>query len=77
MDDDIGDVNLCTLHCELHNTEQLLVSLGLAAYRCGSLKECNIVLVDHGPETMVKDCKFVKLKEGQDKDVSRRNIEIR
>lgn len=77
MDVDVRDVNLCALHCELRNTEQLLLSLGLTAHRCGSLNECNSVLADYGPETMVKDRIIVKLKEGQDTDVNRHNIKIR
>ena len=48
---EVGDVNLCALHCELRNTEQLLVSLGLTTYKCQSLKECNSVLAEYGPET--------------------------
>ena len=38
--------DLCALHCELRNTEQLLSSLGLTAHRCRSLKECNKVLAE-------------------------------
>ena len=71
MDVEVADVNLCALHCELRNTEQLLMSLGLTAHRCGSLKECNLVLAEYGPETMVKDWIVVKLKEGQDTDVKK------
>lgn len=77
MDVEVADVNLCALHCELRNTEQLLMSLGLTAHRCGSLKECNLVLAEYGPETMVKDRIVVKLKEGQDTDVKKHNIKIR
>jgi len=77
MDFEVSDVNLCALHCELRNTEQLLMSLGLTAHRCGSLKECNLVLAEYGPETMVKDRIVVKLKEGQDTDVQKHNIKIR
>ena len=68
MDIEVADVNLCALHSELRNTEQLLSSLGLTAHRCGSLKECNKVLAEYGPETM---------KEGQDTDVDKHNIKIR
>ena len=46
-----SDVNLCALHCELRNTEQLLMSLGLTAHICGSLREGNEVLPEYGPET--------------------------
>ena len=77
MDIEVADVNLCALHCELRNTEQLLSSLGLTAHRCGSLKECNKVLAEYGPETMTKDRIIVKLKEGQDTDVDKHNIKVR
>lgn len=77
MDVEVSDVNLCALHCELRNTEQLLKSLGLTAYRCGSLKECNQVLAEYGPETMVKDRIVVKLKEGQHTDAGKHNVKIR
>ena len=71
FDVEVSDVNLCALHCELRNTEQLLASLGLTAHRCGSLKECNLVLSEYGPETMVKDRIVVKLKEGQQTEVDK------
>lgn len=77
FDVEVSDVNLCSLHCELRNTEQLLASLGLTAHRCGSLKECNLVLSEYGPETMVKDRIIVKLKEGQQTDVDKHNIKVR
>lgn len=77
MDVEVADVNLCALHCELRNTEQLLTSLGLTAHNCGSLKECNLVLSEYGPETMVKDRVVVKMKEGQDTDAKKHNIKIR
>lgn len=79
MDVEVSDVNLCALHCELRNTEQLLASLGLTAHRCGSLKEklCNLVLSEYGPDTIVKDRIVVKLKEGQQTDVNKHNIKVR
>ena len=77
MDVEESNVNLCALHCELRNTEQLLMSLGLTAHRYDSLKECNKVLSEiYGPETMVKDRIVVKLKKGRDTDVSKQNIKI-
>ena len=29
LEEDLSSINLCALHCELRNTEQLLSSLGL------------------------------------------------
>ena len=63
LEEELCDVNLCALHCELRNTEQLLISLGMFAYDCGSLKDCNYALSEYGPDNMKgerQDC-------GQDK----------
>lgn len=38
LEEDLSHINLCSLHCEMHNTEQLLGSLGLSAYRVGCLR---------------------------------------
>ena len=44
------DFSYINLHCELCNTEQLLTSLGLFAYKMGSLPDCNDELSQYGPE---------------------------
>ena len=36
--EDLSSVSLCALHMEMQNTEQLIGSLGLFAYKCGSLR---------------------------------------
>lgn len=77
LDEELSSINLCSLHCEMRNCEQLLGSLGLFAYRVGSLDELNQALSDHGPES----CKgfprvTVKLKPGQETDVERKNIKV-
>lgn len=70
-------MNLCALHCELRNTEQLLSSLGMFAFECGSLKDCNTVLSDYGPDSMKgKDRIAVKTKPGQESGVERHNIHV-
>lgn len=33
LEEDLSTINLCSLHCEMRNCEQLLGSLGLFAYR--------------------------------------------
>ena len=77
LEEDLCDVNLCVLHCELRNTEQLLSSLGMFAYECGSLKNCNEVLAEFGPESMSgKDRILVKTKPGQESGVERHNIQV-
>lgn len=69
--------DLCALHCELRNTEQLLSSLGMFAYECGSLKECNAVLANYGPDSMKgRDRVLVKAKPGQESGIERHNIQV-
>lgn len=77
LEEDLSNINLCSLHCEMRNCEQLLGSLGLFAHRVGSLDALNQALSDHGPES----CKgfsrvTVKLKPGQQTDVERSNIKV-
>jgi len=61
----------------MHNCEQLLGSLGLFAYRVGSLDELNKALSDHGPESC-KDLARVTVKQrpGQQTAVERNNIKV-
>ena len=59
LEEDLSAVNLCTLHCEIRNTEQIISSLGLFAYKIGSLGELNAKLSELGPRTMkriIKNC---------------------
>lgn len=70
---DLSSLNLCALHCELCNTEQLLWSLGLFAYKVGSLPECNDELSQYGPENF-NSWMAEKLKEGQETAVEKHNI---
>lgn len=77
LDEDLCDVNLCALHCELRNTEQLLSSLGMFAYECGSLKDCNAVLAEYGPDSVKgRDRVLVKAKPGQESGIERHNIQV-
>lgn len=75
LEEELSNINLCSLYCEMRNCEQLLGSLGLFAHRVGSLDSLNKALSDHGPES----CKgfsrvTVKLKPGQQTEVERHNI---
>lgn len=45
----------------MHNTEQVIGSVGLMSYQCGALKELNAKLSELGPGTF-KD-NYVKIKE--------------
>ncbi|KAK3722577.1 hypothetical protein QZH41_019333 [Actinostola sp. cb2023] len=74
LDEDLSHVNLCALHCELRNTEQLLKELGLFAYECNSLMECNKILSEYGPQNMKRDRISVKLKPGQESTIRKHNI---
>lgn len=75
LEEDLSSINLCALHCELRNTEQLLASLGLYAYKVGSLEECNTELAHYGPENFTKRIS-VKMKEGQETAVEKHNIHV-
>ncbi len=69
LDEDITSVNLCALqHCEIRNTEQVLGSIGLFAYKIGSLEQLNRKLSEHGPKNMKKD--FIKVKEGRNQNLA-------
>ena len=68
MDEDITSVNLCALHCEIRNTEQFLGSLGLFAFKIGSLESLNKTLSELGPLSMKKD--FIRLKEGRNTNMA-------
>ena len=68
-------VNLCALHCELRNTEQLLSSLGLFFYKVGSLDECNAELANYSPENFSSRI-TVKMKEGKETAVEKHNVQV-
>ena len=77
LDEELTNVTLCALHSEMRNTEQLLGSLGLFAYRCGSLEECNEAISHYGPElSRGHDRISVKLRQGQQTAVSKNNISV-
>ena len=76
LEEDLSSINLCALHCELRNTEQLLSSLGLFSYKVGSLDECNAELANYGPENFSSRI-TVKMKDmGQETAVEKHNIQV-
>ena len=75
LEEDLSSINLCALHCELRNTEQLLASLTLSAYKVGSLHECNARLANYGPDNFNSRI-TVKMKEGQETAVEKHNIQV-
>ncbi|XP_048576933.1 uncharacterized protein LOC116615566 isoform X2 [Nematostella vectensis] len=77
IDEELTSICLCALHCEMRNTEQLLRSLGLYVYKCGTLEHCNEALADFGPENTRKyDRLKVKLNKGQTTAVTKNNITV-
>jgi len=78
FDEELTQIPLCSLHCEMRNTEQLLGSLGLFAHRCGSLEECNSSLANYGPEvSRGKNRIQIKKREKQETAVSKSNIKVK
>lgn len=77
LDEELSNIQLCSLHQEMRNTEQLLGSLGLFAYRIGTLKACNEALAIYGPEnTRCYERIQVKLRTGQQTAVIKSNIHV-
>jgi hypothetical protein len=75
LEEDLSSISLCSLHCEMRNTEQLVGSLGLLAYKCNSLDECNKSLSCYGPEnSRGYDRIKVELRKGQECAVTKSNI---
>ena len=75
LKEDLSSINLCALHRELRNTDELLSSLGLFSYNVGSLDECNAVLANYGHENFSSRI-TVKMKEGQESAVEKHNIQV-
>ena len=73
LNEDIDSVNLCALHCEMRNTEQVL---GLYAYKIGTLDCLNAMLAELGPKSMKK--KFVRVKADRNKnlEVTKNDIKV-
>ena len=61
LDEDLSSIQLCALHMEMRNTEQLLASIGLMAYKVDSLWEANDALKGYRPELVHGD--RITLKE--------------
>ena len=75
LKEDLSSINLCALHCELRNAEQLLASLTLLAYKVGSLHECKAQLANYDPDNFNSRI-TVKMKEGQETAVEKHNIQM-
>ncbi|KXJ09464.1 hypothetical protein AC249_AIPGENE4419 [Exaiptasia diaphana] len=55
LDEELSSIQLCSLHTEMRNTEQLLGSVGLLAHQADALDELNAALKNYGPETSYGD----------------------
>ena len=44
LDEELTSIQLCALHMEMRNTEQLLASIGFLAHKVDSLAEANAAL---------------------------------
>ena len=76
LDEELSNVQLCALHMEMRNTEQLFGSIGLVAYKIDSLKDANNVLRGYGPESFKGDRLTVQKKAGQQTEVGKHNIHV-
>ena len=74
LDKELSNIQLCALHMEMRNTEQLLASIGLLAYKVDSLSEANSALKHYRPKSFHGDWITVKKKSGQQSSISRHNI---
>ena len=74
---ELSNVQLCALHMEMTNTEQLLGSIGLVAYKnVNSLKNANNELRGYGPESFKGDRLTVQKKAGQQTEIGKHNIHV-
>lgn len=77
LDEESSHIQLCSLHQEMRNREQLLGSLGLFAHRIGTLKTCNETVSVYCPEnTRCFDHIRAKFCTGQQTAVTQSNIRV-
>jgi len=60
----------------MRNIEQLLGSLGLFCYQINSLKECNEVLKEFGPQNIKCERIQVSTKPGQQGKIEKHNVRV-
>ena len=75
-DEQLCNIQLCALHMEMRNTEQLLASIGLLAHKVDSLAEANAALKNYGPESFHGDRISVKKKSDQQSAITKQNIHV-
>lgn len=67
---------MCPTYGDAQYTEQLLSSIGLIAFKIGSLPEANQALKCFAPESFHGDQISVKKKSGQESAISKQNIHV-
>ena len=60
----------------MHNTEQVIGSVGLMSYQCGALKELNAKLSELGPGTFKDNYAKIKERKGQETAIDRSNVKV-
>ena len=76
LEEELSNVQLCALHMEMRNTEQLFGSIGLVAYKNDCLKDANNVLQGYGPKSFKGDRLTVQKKAGQLTEIGKHNIHV-
>lgn len=76
-EEELSNVQLCALHMEMTNTEQLLGSISLVAYKnVDCLKDANNVLRGYDPESFKGDRLTVQKKAEQQTEIEKHNIHV-
>lgn len=76
LDEELSSIQLCALHMEMRNTEQLLASIGFLAYKIESLKEAYEALRSYGPQSFHGDRITIKKEKDQESEVKRNNVHV-
>ena len=76
LDEGLCSIQLCALHMEMRNTEQLLASTGLLAHKVDSLPETNAALKNNGPESFHGDRISEKKKSDQQSAITKQNVHV-
>ncbi|XP_078384134.1 uncharacterized protein LOC144666603 [Oculina patagonica] len=76
LEEELSEVNLCALHCEMRNTEWVIGSVGLMSYHCNALKELNAKLSELGPGNFKDSYVKIKEKKKQETCINRSNIKV-
>lgn len=76
LQEEVSSVMLCSLHCEMRNTEHILGSIGLYAYKSGCLEQLNSKLREFSPETFSQPRITIKKYQNQETCIEKGNIKV-